>query len=421
MSNSKNRKKSNYDVDSNTIITFCKKNVKYISAGILTVALILVLVMTVGDSKSGEGTDAPDKESLEQGGAQGQQEAAGDEGDAAPEEEDREYEVDLPEVKELVSTYYNSYAAGDVEKLESITESLSDMEKSYIKMMNNYVANYNNVTCYTKEGQEEGSYLASATFSMKFHDVEGGLPGMDFFYIKTDDKGKLYIDSLYCPFNRQMDEQETDPGIDKLIEDFGEIADISKLQQDCQSEYDQMVGSDEQLKKMADTMKEAIKEWKDSYDPEAEKAEAEAKEKKKKKEEKKKKKEEERKKKEEEKKKKEQQEEEAANQQEEAPEEGDSEAAPEEDTEGQQPEAGPEENTEDNSSSSGLNYVPEGTVLTANDGYNVRVSMNESAELIGTTAIGDNITVILSYAEGWTKVEWNGQTGYIRTDLLLNN
>ena len=84
-------------------------------------------------------------------------------------------------------------------------------------------------------------------------------------------------------------------------------------------------------------------------------------------------------------------------------------------------EAAPEENTEENTGSSGLNYVPEGTVLTANDGYNVRVSMSESAELIGTTGIGDSITIVLSYAEGWTKVEWNGQTGYIRTDLLLNN
>ena len=65
--------------------------------------------------------------------------------------------------------------------------------------------------------------------------------------------------------------------------------------------------------------------------------------------------------------------------------------------------------------------MPEGKVLTASSSYNVRKSMGESAELVGTTAEGDSIKVILSYAEGWTKVEWNGQTGYIRTDLLLNN
>ena len=65
--------------------------------------------------------------------------------------------------------------------------------------------------------------------------------------------------------------------------------------------------------------------------------------------------------------------------------------------------------------------MQEGKVLTANSSYNVRKSMSETAELVGTTAEGDSITVILSYAEGWTKVEWNGLTGYIRTDLLLNN
>ncbi len=411
MSNSKNRRKSNYDVDSNKIIAFCKKNIKYISAGILTIALVTVLAMTVGDSKGDNEADSAAKSASsasKEEGTEGQQDTAGAGEEAGAEGEEREYEVDLPEVKELVSTYYNSYAAGDVAKLESITESLSDMEKSYIKMMNNYVANYNDVTCYTKEGQEEGSYLASATFSMKFHDVEGGLPGMDFFYIKTNDKGKLYIDSLYCPFNRQMEEQKTDPAIDKLIEGFGAIGDISKLQQDCQSDYDKMVESDKQLKKMANTMKKAIKEWKDSYDPEAEKAEAEEQAKK---EEEAKKKEEKKKKKEEEKKK---QEEEERRKQEEAQQQ-------EENTDNNEaPESTPEESAEEGNGS-GLNYVPEGTVLTANDGYNVRVSMNESAELLGTTAIGDSITVVLSYAEGWTKVEWNGQTGYIRTDLLLNN
>ncbi len=84
-------------------------------------------------------------------------------------------------------------------------------------------------------------------------------------------------------------------------------------------------------------------------------------------------------------------------------------------------EEAPPEDTSSEDTSSGINYVPEGKVLTASSSYNVRKSMNESAELIGTTAEGDSIKVILSYAEGWTKVEWNGLTGYIRTDLLLNN
>ena len=32
--------------------------------------------------------------------------------------------------------------------------------------------------------------------------------------------------------------------------------------------------------------------------------------------------------------------------------------------------------------------------------------------------IRDRVTVVMSYAEGWTKVKWNGETGYIKTSLL---
>lgn len=99
----------------------------------------------------------------------------------------------------MISTYYNSYAAGDIEKLESITQSLSDMEKSYIKMMDEHVESYSDVTCHTKESSEEGAYMVSATFNMNFGGVEGGLPGMDFFYVRTNEEGKLYIDNLYSP------------------------------------------------------------------------------------------------------------------------------------------------------------------------------------------------------------------------------
>ena len=73
------------------------------------------------------------------------------------------------------------------------------------------------------------------------------------------------------------------------------------------------------------------------------------------------------------------------------------------------------------SNDGGINYVPEGKTLTLNDTMNIRKSMSEDAEKVGTAAPGDTVTVILSYKEGWTKVEWNGTTGYIRTDLLLNN
>ena len=44
--------------------------------------------------------------------------------------------------------------------------------------------------------------------------------------------------------------------------------------------------------------------------------------------------------------------------------------------------------------------------------------MGENADRLGVAYAGENVKVVESYAEGWSKVEWNGQTGYVKTDLL---
>ena len=62
--------------------------------------------------------------------------------------------------------------------------------------------------------------------------------------------------------------------------------------------------------------------------------------------------------------------------------------------------------------------LPPGKKVTLSDSVNVRVSMSETADRVGLAYQGDTIEVIQSYAEGWTKVKWNGETGYIKTELI---
>ena len=64
------------------------------------------------------------------------------------------------------------------------------------------------------------------------------------------------------------------------------------------------------------------------------------------------------------------------------------------------------------------NFIAEGTVITLSDSINIRSGMSENDSKIGTAFCGEKVTVVMSYAEGWTKVTWNGQTGYIKTSLL---
>lgn len=63
-------------------------------------------------------------------------------------------------------------------------------------------------------------------------------------------------------------------------------------------------------------------------------------------------------------------------------------------------------------------YYNEGDQITLSESVNVRQSMSESADRVGLAYKGDVVTVIMSYAEGWTKVSWNGQTGYVKTEYL---
>ena len=57
-------------------------------------------------------------------------------------------------------------------------------------------------------------------------------------------------------------------------------------------------------------------------------------------------------------------------------------------------------------------------MITLSDTVNVRKSMSEDSEKVATAFAGEQVTVILSYAEGWTKVTYGDKTGFIKTEVL---
>ena len=75
----------------------------------------------------------------------------------------------------------------------------------------------------------------------------------------------------------------------------------------------------------------------------------------------------------------------------------------------------PENNSEGTAAQNGLT---EGTVITLSSTTNIRSAMSETADKVGVAYMGEKVKVVMSYAEGWTKVTWNGKTGYVKTDLL---
>ena len=324
-------------------------------------------------------------------------------------------------------------------------------EKSYISVFSQYVDAYQNIKCYTKQGLDASSYLVSVYVEVKFKDVDTVAPGLDFFYVRTNEDGSVYIDNLYSQYNLKIKENALDTSIQNLISEYEDSEDVNILQKEVQGKYDTAIASDDKLSEMiSTTIPNAITEWAGTIVSQNTETES-------------------------------------------------TEQAPEETTESEQTET-PEENTEqpaedtptqgepdtvyavdtvnvraaadtesdkigtlekgtaltrtgtdgewsvvnyngqtgyikteylttknsDSDSDNGgneeqtttSNFIAEGTVITLSDSINIRSGMSENDSKIGTAFSGEKVTVVMSYAEGWTKVTWNGQTGYIKTSLL---
>lgn len=99
----------------------------------------------------------------------------------------------ISELYTLICTYYNAYASGDVEAMKEVVNYVSDTDAISIPEMSKYVEQYPELTVYTKEGPVENSYLAYVYFKMKVTGFEDLISGMETFYVCTKEDGTLYL------------------------------------------------------------------------------------------------------------------------------------------------------------------------------------------------------------------------------------
>lgn len=412
------------------VLAFVKEHIRYFVAGVLFLVLVIVLVTCVNPKKNGSGEEVNSTEATEAGV--------------------EAYQVDAYEnVNNLIAQYYTAYAAGDMTTLTALATPVSENEQSYITLFSQYVEEYRNIKCYTKSGLDANSYMVSVAMEIKFTGVETTAPGLDFFYVRTNEDGSLYIDNLYSQYNLANQENALDTSIQNLIYKFENEEDVIALQQEVQRLYDAAVAADANLSTMiSTTIPSAITNWVTELAAQSTETPTEA-------------------------------------PAEEAVPETPAEETPAETPAEETPAETPEEATpvtetltatdrvnvraaadtnaeklgavemgekvirtgtegdwsiidyngqkgyvkseyltsgtvtseEPEESNSGA-ALSEGTVVRLENTVNIRSSMSETADKVGTAYAGESVTVVMSYAEGWTKVKWNSKTGYIKTSLL---
>lgn len=321
--------------------------------GIIVVLLIIIAMLLKGGGKE-EGSDGPVPEEQQEnvapeeqpdGSTEGQENT---EGEAQPEAEpENRLEANShASVDRLVEKYCESIVNGDVDTLESIVDELTEEEKESIRKRAALIESFDNVTCYTKMGPEEDSYVVFICYDMKLINVETSAPDILCLYMPMGPDGR-YIH--YGDVDESMQEY-----VSKLEQD----PDVKALFDDVRTRYQAAQESDRMLAEFLQKINGQVS------GEETEPSEGEG----------------------------------------EAPEETPAEAEESQET----PEEAPSEGA----------ATAQNRETRVNSTVNVRSEASTESSRIAVAYQGDTITQIESYENGWSKVEYKGQSGYVMTEYL---
>lgn len=260
----------------------------------------------------------------------------------------------VPEINELFNKYYTALVEGDTDTLSALVDHLDETEILKAQETSKYIEGYPTLEIYTKVGPKEGSYIAYVYVELKFYDYEETIPGMSTYYVCQDEDGNYYI-------NEDGEENESELNYIRQVNLQDDVIDLSNK---AAAAYNDMLAEDEDLV-------DFILDLKTEIDKNVGEALARA---------------------------------EGSEEAEENAEESEEEESASQTEESEETEAG------------------EPTVVVtkvkAIDVVNIRTSDSETADKLGKAAIGDEFTLLEEKGNGWSKIEYDGGTAYIKSEFL---
>ncbi len=259
------------------------------------------------------------------------------------------------DVNNVLKTYYDAQAEGDIETISTLNTYLNDIEKIRVEELSKYIDSYPVLNVYTKPGLTENTYVAYVYSEVKFSDVDKNMPGMQTYYIGKDEGGNFFInDGTY------------DDAVWSYIKDVTLQDDVVDLNNKVVVEYNELLANDEELNEFIAYLKEKINEDVGEILAEAEQPV-----------------------------------------QEEETEVASAENGNEQDNIGE---------TETEAQAQVQTTVIKKAKAT--DVVNIRSSDSETADKLDKAQIGQEFTVLEQKGNGWSKVEYNGKEAYIKSDYL---
>ena len=267
------------------------------------------------------------------------------------------------DLNELIRSYFDAYADGDLETLSSLTEGLTEDDLLRIQATGEHILSYSTVDVYSKEGPVPGSYVVYAYTEEILNGYDSAIPGMTTMYVQTREDGSLAIAA-------QLPSEIVEYIQLVTIQD-----DVVDLNNRVTAKYNEMLAADPELDDYIDRVTEDIRLRAAQMLAEQSEQVTEA-----------------------------------------AQEEGSAEAGeeePQEEATGPEEEQEAEPETAENAPAIGTAHVREAV--------NLRRSAGATGEdPIDTLYQGDEVEILANEENGWSHVRYNGQEGYIKTEFLTD-
>lgn len=176
-----------------------------IPAAIVIVLLIVILVMDKKPGSSKPVSDSTVSDVSSDISIEDDSQSSADDDSVEP--DNNEYNQDFsayelqkdayPQVNELISTYFQAKVDQDVQTLYKVfgkeEDDRMDERKQQLKDEAVYIEDYQDITCYTKAGMTDDSYVVYVTYDVKFRRVDTLAPGLMWCYVVKNDNGDYII------------------------------------------------------------------------------------------------------------------------------------------------------------------------------------------------------------------------------------
>lgn len=154
-------------------------------------------------------------------------------------------EEKYPEISDVVKNYLNAFLIEDAQKrAQIIAQYVGNMYDINNIERRDYISDYSDIECYTKNGPYENTYIVYAYYHMGLKNISTKVPSIAKLYVVRDTKtGKVYI------------QNDIGPDIKKYMDEVTKDKDVQDLFKDVDKEFQEIKESDANVKVFFDKLK----------------------------------------------------------------------------------------------------------------------------------------------------------------------